>query len=116
MIRKQVNDLIHINVYMNMKKDFVGFSSKGHSGYAEQGHDIICAAASVLMINSTNAIEKFTRDAFTRVEDDEEGYLDFELKCEPSEVTKTILKTMVLGLKSIQEQYDEYISLSIEEV
>ena len=44
--------------------EYVGFSSKGHAGYAEEGYDIICAAVSVLTVNTINSIEKFTDDAF----------------------------------------------------
>ena len=45
-------------------EEYAGFSSKGHAGYAEEGYDIICAAVSVLTVNTINSIEKFTDDAF----------------------------------------------------
>ena len=36
--------------------EYVGFSSKGHAGYADEGYDIICAAVSVLTVNTINSI------------------------------------------------------------
>ena len=35
---------------------YVDFVSKGHAGYAEEGYDIVCAAVSVLIINTVNSI------------------------------------------------------------
>lgn len=35
------------------EKNLVGISSKGHSGYATSGNDIICASVSVLMQSLT---------------------------------------------------------------
>ena len=34
----------------------------GHAGYAEYGEDIVCAAVSVLTINTINSIEQLTKD------------------------------------------------------
>ena len=32
--------------------NYLEFVSKGHAGYAEEGQDIVCAAVSVLVINT----------------------------------------------------------------
>ena len=40
------------------KKEYVGLICMGHAGYAENEPDIVCAAVSVLVINTINAIEK----------------------------------------------------------
>lgn len=34
-----------------------GFECKGHSGYAEEGKDIVCAAVSALTTTAVNALE-----------------------------------------------------------
>lgn len=34
-----------------------GFECKGHSGYAEEGRDIVCAAVSALTTACVNALE-----------------------------------------------------------
>ena len=34
----------------------------GHAGYAEKGHDIVCAAVSILIYNLQNSIERLTDD------------------------------------------------------
>ncbi|MBO5109346.1 MAG: ribosomal-processing cysteine protease Prp [Clostridia bacterium] len=36
---------------------FYGFEEQGHAGYAEEGHDIVCAAVSAMTMLIINAIE-----------------------------------------------------------
>ena len=45
----------------------------GHAGYADAGSDIICAAVSVLVFNTLNAIESYTDDTMNVVTNDEAG-------------------------------------------
>ena len=38
---------------------FIGFTVKGHSGYAESGNDIICAGVSSALMLTVNTITDF---------------------------------------------------------
>ena len=40
----------------------VGFEAKGHSGYAEEGSDIVCAAVSSVLWCTLNGLESFLGD------------------------------------------------------
>ena len=104
-------------IYKNEKDQCVGFKAFGHAGYAEEGEDIVCAAISILTINTMNAIETFT-DADISLETDEEiGFIEYKLY-EPTKETSLLLDTMVLGLQTMadDENYAEYIDLLFEEV
>ena len=46
-----------VTIFRNFKNECVGFDAFEHAGYAEEGEDIVCAAISVLTINTMNAIE-----------------------------------------------------------
>ncbi len=95
----------------------MGFRAHGHAEMAEAGQDIVCAAASVLMINTINAIDEYTEDAFTSVSDDTDATLEFMMKSNKlSQDADLLLKTMVLGLRAIAQDYKEYINLKFEEV
>ena len=85
--------MIHVVIYQNEKEECTGFQTEGHAEYADPGQDIVCAAASVLIINTMNAIE-------------------------PSKEAGLLLNTMILGLKGMadDENYEEYIDLTFEEV
>lgn len=110
--------MIHVTIYQNKRKEYTGFIAYGHAGFSDEGQDIVCAAASVLIINTVNAIEKFTEDRASLVSDDAEGIIDYSLKSRPSEGAKLLLDTMVLGLMEMSddENYAEYIDLTFEEV
>ncbi len=54
-----------ITITVKKRKSLSGISIKGfHAGYAEEGQDIVCAAVSVLMINTVNSLDAFTDDKF----------------------------------------------------
>ena len=106
-----------VTIYKNVKNECVGFKALGHAGYAEEGEDIVCAAISILTINTMNAIETFT-DADVSLETDEEiGFMEYRIY-KPTKETSLLLDTMVLGLKTMadDENYAEYIDLLFEEV
>ncbi len=110
--------MIHVTIYQNKRREYTGFKAYGHAGFSDEGQDIVCAAASVLMINTVNAIEKFTQDRTSLVSDDANGVIDYSLKERPSKETELLLDTMVLGLTEMSddENYAEYIDLTFEEV
>ncbi|MFR7439870.1 MAG: ribosomal-processing cysteine protease Prp [Lachnospiraceae bacterium] len=110
--------MFHVTIYKNKKKEYVGFQTEGHAGYAEAGSDIVCAAASVLVINTINAIEAFTDDQALCVGGQRKDLLHYELKGSPSKEADLLLKTMVLGLSEMahDENYAQYIDLTFEEV
>ena len=54
--------MIHVTIYENDRKECIGFQTKGHAEYDEMGQDIVCAAVSVLVINTMNAIELYTEE------------------------------------------------------
>ena len=110
--------MFHVTVYENKKKEYVGFQTEGHAGYAEAGQDIVCAAASMLVINTINAIELYTKDETSMVSDDISGIIEYEIKDRPSKEAQLLMKTLVLGLKQMadDENYAEYIDLTFEEV
>ena len=110
--------MIQITIFRNNKNECMGFQTSGHAEYADPGQDIVCAAVSVLMINTINAIEQFTSDEYTCFSDDEEGILVCNLTDQPSKETDLLMNTMLLGLKEMasDENYAEYIELSFEEV
>ncbi|MDO4312914.1 MAG: ribosomal-processing cysteine protease Prp [Eubacteriales bacterium] len=110
--------MTHVTIYRNENKECVGFTVIGHADYADAGEDVVCAALSMLVINTCNAIEKFTSARFSLVTNGEEGLIDFRLKDNLSEQTELLLSAMILGIETMveNEDYEEYIQLSFEEV
>ncbi len=95
-----------ITVTVTKNNDIItGFEISGHSGYAEEGSDIVCAAVSALSINTVNSVECLTDDLIICSEPDAcEGSLIFSVS-EPSEKTVLLFDSLECGLKSIVESY-----------
>ena len=107
-----------VTVYKNEQNECVGFKAYGHAGYAEEGEDIVCAAISVLTINTMNAIDTFTDVEAEVQSNEEEGYIEYRVLSKPTKESTLLLETMVLGLQTMaeDENYSEYIDLKIREV
>ena len=101
-----------IKVEINKKNNVIeSIHCKGHAGYAEEGYDIICAAVSVLTVNTINSIEKFTEDAFKAEAKD--GMVRWKFTELPlSKEANLLMDSLVLGLMDIQENYGKkYIKI-----
>lgn len=108
--------MINVNVFTN-NNHINGFELSGHAGYSEYGKDIVCAAISVLTINTINSIENFTDDIYECSDDEQIGYISFKILDEVSNESDLLLRSMVLGIESMIEEYgSDYITLVFKEV
>lgn len=82
-----------------------GFSCEGHAGYAEHGKDIVCAAVSMISTNTVNAFYKFTTDVPIVHVEGENAVISCKFKKKLSPEGELLLKTFVLGVNTIMEQY-----------
>ena len=114
--------MIKVTIYKTDKHEYVGFDALGHAGFADEGMDIVCAAASALIINTINAIERYTSDETSVVTDDSEdaqGLIQFSFTGgRPTHDAELLLKTMILGLEEIEDDsdYEPYIDIIFKEV
>ena len=88
----------------------------GHAEYNDYGKDIVCAAVSVLIINTANSLEKFTNDLIT-AETHEDGTTEILVKEHPSKEAILLIDSLILGLDGIRNQYGKkYLSVDYKEV
>lgn len=100
--------------------EYLGFTCMGHAGHAEAAktdRDVVCAAISVLVINTLNALDAFT-DVRMQVESDEaEGLVQCQFEGLLEEKAEVLMDAMVLGLKDISKEYGtRFCKLKFEEV
>lgn len=109
--------MIKAVVYRNKENCIYKFRLTGHAGFAQEGSDIVCAAVSVLVLNTINAIEAFTEMDFScDANETKGGFLEMELVQEQiSHDASLLLETMAMGLRDVAREYSGYIKL-IEEV
>ena len=109
--------MINVKIYKNQNQDVIGFQCKGHAGYANAGSDIVCAAVSVLVINTINSIEQFLDESVFYEADEKSGCIEYRINGIPSDKAKLLLDSLVLGLKEIERNYSKkYLQIRIKEV
>ena len=109
--------MTHITIYRNENRQVQKFTCTGHADFDDRGYDIVCASISILVINTINAIETFTADAFVCESDERTGNIDFWFTEDISNDSWLLLETMILGLKEIQNDYGKkFLILDFKEV
>ena len=90
-----------------------GFSVSGHSGYAEAGKDIVCAAISAAVTMAEATINDVCgAKAKVRVkEDDARVTLMLPASCDEEETVQAVLSGLMLTLISLREDYPDYIEV-----
>ena len=88
-----------------------GFTVSGHSGYAEAGADIVCAAISAAVTMAEATINDVCgAKAKVRVkEDDARITLTLPTSCDEEETVQAVLSGLMLTLISLREDYPDYI-------
>ncbi len=102
-------------IFFKNGEHYIGFSCKDHSGYAQEGYDIVCAAISSAVQITAAYLEKFfTQDIKLTV--DEQNAL-IEVKCNgfflEADRQISILEDFV---KELSTQYSDYITFDYLEV
>ena len=97
------------------KEGLTGCRMTGHSGQAEAGRDIVCAAASILGCTCVNALETFAGILpAVRMND---GFLAVRLPedCQDHDA-QVLLHGLLQGLRDIEKQYPHHVRLIVQPV
>jgi uncharacterized protein YsxB (DUF464 family) len=99
--------------FFKHKGDYKGFEFSGHSGYALEGADIVCAAVSSAAYLTANNITDFfkVKDVDVTVSD---GYM--KLTAENDECINPLLGGLYAHMLQLQEQYENEIIVKNTEV
>ena len=90
-----------------------GFSVSGHSGYAEAGSDIVCAAISAVVTMAEATINEVCgAKAKVRVKDDQARItLMLPASCDEEDTVQAVLAGMMITLCSLRDDYPDYIEV-----
>ena len=91
----------------------LGFSVSGHSGYAEAGQDIVCAAISAVVGMAEATINDVCgAKAKVRVkEEDARISLTLPTSCDEEESVQAVLAGLLLYLCNLRDEYPDYIEV-----
>ena len=87
--------------------EYSSFICTGHAGFDNYGKDIVCAAVSVLVINTINSLEELTKEDISVESDNESGYIECRFRLPLKETSKVLIDSLILGLSQIAKQYGE---------
>ena len=90
-----------------------GFSVSGHSGYAEAGADVVCAAVSAVVTMAEATInDVLGAKAKVRVkEEDARITLTLPASCDEEEAVQAVLAGMMVYLCNLRDDYPDYIEV-----
>ncbi|HHZ02734.1 MAG TPA: ribosomal-processing cysteine protease Prp [Tissierellia bacterium] len=108
--------MIRVTIYKT-KDEITGFMVEGHSGYAEEGYDIVCSAVSILSYTALNSLNLVAGIAPDNIDYsvDELGLMRVKTS-ENNDKTDVIYRSFMIGIDLLLEDYGDYITLRSEEV
>ena len=100
-------------------ENLTGCRLEGHSGWADSGHDIVCAAASILGCTCVNALESVCGVIPEITEyNEQKAVLAFELpemNEAENEKAQILMGALRQGLDDLSAEYPQNVTLSIIE-
>ena len=97
----------------------LGYRANGHSGYAEAGADIVCAAISALTQTTLNGLKNVLKAPVMFDQDDDGAFIEAILTPEASEdqlrQAQLLLVTLLEGLQAIQREYPRNLRMIFKE-
>ena len=97
----------------------IGYRANGHSGYAEAGADIVCAAISALTQTTLNGLKNVLKAPVMFDQDDDGAFIEAILTPEASEdqlrQAQLLLVTLLEGLQAIQREYPRNLRIIFKE-
>lgn len=107
-----------ISIYKTKSGEYQKFTCNGHAGYADYGKDIVCAAVSILVINTVNSLEEIAGEAIQVDADEKAGRISCTFLRQPlKEISSAFMDSLILGLSQIEAQYgNKHCKLTFEEV
>ena len=99
--------------FFNQDGRINGFCCSGHSGYAEAGSDIVCAAVSTAVRFAEATINDVLGEhAKSKVNEDEARItLTLPATCEDEEAVQAVLTGMMLTLCALRDDYPDFIEV-----
>ncbi len=90
-----------------------GFCCKGHSGYAEAGADIVCAAVTTAVRFAETTIRDVLGVSCKVQVDEQSATIRLKLPptCEEEDTVQAVMSGMLLTLCSLRDEYPDYIEV-----
>lgn len=105
-----------ITFFRDSEERICGFRFEGHTDYADEGSDIICAAISTLVESTANGIERYGGDPIRVTDYPEIPMIALQIDGKHSRESEVLLKTLLDSSKELVQSYPDFVQIGYEEV
>ena len=99
---------------LKQNKTILAIEATGHSGYANEGSDIVCSAISTLIQNLTLGLTKLINIKPIVTQDQELPFYSValpQLTANQMHDAQLLMQSAYLGIKEIANQFTKYVSI-----
>jgi len=82
----------------------------GHSGYADAGEDLVCAAVSAIAQTAVLGIKAYLPASYIQV-DEKKALISIELSDTENAQAQAVLRTALMGLEDIAQGMPNYVKV-----
>ena len=104
-----------INVIVIKEKQTIKtLEATGHSGYSEQGSDIVCSAVSTLMETLANGIMDVVKAKAQIIYDENIPHISvtlLETDQDKMEKAQVLMQSTLLGIKCVAQEFSKFIKI-----
>ena len=109
--------MTHVRLMRTAGGSWRGFAGDGHTGFAEEGEDIVCAAVSVLLQTAYLGITRVAGVTVHYHTAKGRLFCQWQALQEPEQSrVQLLMDTLQEGLQEIRKVYTAFVSIQIEEV
>lgn len=103
--------MITVEMHHDGKGLYSGFSIHGHAdGYEKDGeYDLICAAVSAITLTTAGGLKDVLQRKGTF--DSDFGFMNVKLSSAGDDQTEVLFRTMVHGLRAVEQQYPRHLQI-----
>ncbi len=106
--------MINVTI-VKINQNIITIEATGHSGYAEFGHDIVCAVVSTLTQNLVNGLERVINIKPRTIIDEKIPHFSVsipkDLDKDKSREAQILMQTTYLGLIDARDSFKKFIKI-----
>lgn len=109
--------MINVIVIKN-NQNILTIEATGHSGYAEEGSDIVCSAVSTLMETLANGLTEVLKINAKVIVDESIPHLSVSIAEDDDKLSEAqiLMRSTLLGLKGVADGYSKFIKIKEKQV
>jgi len=103
--------VLAVTLYRDARNRVAAFAAKGHAGFAERGHDIVCAGVSAILQAARLGLEEHAGIALDVAQQPGSMTVRWPASVRDSESVRAIVATAALAIEAIVRRFPDHVQL-----